>query len=213
MSRAKRVYLVSCVKSKGENTTSAKDLYTSAWFRKARAYIERTGMPWFILSAEHALLHPDDEIGPYEKTLNEMEIRERKQWAERVIGQMEQRLPKVERVVVFAGKKYREHLMDYLQSRALAVEVPLEKHRQGEQLSWFNAQAAQNKVSSGIEVHEGPIIGQELSQFDKSTGRNNDRLDVLVQFYEILEQLEELDAFSSSKPFDRVAERIQRRHG
>lgn len=138
--RLKTVYLVSCVKGKQTSVAAAKDLYTSALFRKARAYVEPTGMPWFILSAEYGLLHPDQRIAPYEKTLNKMRSWERKQWAKKVIGQMEQKLPKAEQIVVLAGEKYREHLMSYLRSKASSVEAPLKGLRLGEQKRWFNEQ-------------------------------------------------------------------------
>ena len=129
------------MKGKQTSATAAKDLYTSDLFRKARAYIEPTGMLWFILSAEYGLLHPDQNIAPYEKTLIRMRSWERKQWAEKVIHQMEQELPKAEQIVVFAGEKYREHLMSYLRSRASSVKIPLKGLRLGEQKRWFNEQA------------------------------------------------------------------------
>ena len=66
----RRLFLVSCVKTKLPRRAAAKDLYISDWFRKARACVESTGCPWAILSAEYGLLHPDEVIRPYEKTLN-----------------------------------------------------------------------------------------------------------------------------------------------
>ena len=165
------VYLVSCVKKKRETAAAAKDLYTSSWFRKARAHVEATGMPWFILSAQHGLLDPDQEIEPYEKTLNKMKSSERKEWANKVMAQMEQRLPESEQIIVFAGKKYRDYLMSYLRSKASSVEVPLEKHRQGEQLSWFNERSEQEKTSSVEVPQKGLGIAKELSQFNERVGQ------------------------------------------
>lgn len=132
------VYLVSCVSSKRPEPAPAKDLYVSDWFRKARAYVESSGMPWFILSAEHGLLGPDQLTAPYEKTLNTMSTRERKGWAQKVIEQMRARLPSRPRVVVLAGARYREHLIDHLRERFSQVELPLEGLRIGEQLHWFS---------------------------------------------------------------------------
>ena len=77
------LYLVSCVSKKKDKKTPAKDLYVSDWFRKARTYVELSGHPWFILSAEYGLLDPGEVIEPYERTLNKMPIRERRAWAER----------------------------------------------------------------------------------------------------------------------------------
>ena len=44
------LYLVSCVGQKLSVPAPAADLYTSAWFRKARSYVAESGEPWFILS-------------------------------------------------------------------------------------------------------------------------------------------------------------------
>lgn len=131
-------YLVSCVGQKAGVPTRAAALYTSAWFQKARRFVEERGSQWFILSAEYGLVHPDTVIAPYEKTLNRMGVEARRAWANRVIGQMEAQLPQCEEIVVFAGARYREFLMEYLRRRARRVEVPLEGLRIGEQLAWFS---------------------------------------------------------------------------
>ncbi len=82
------IYLVSCVAKKSRQPKPAGDLYESAWFRKARAYVEEQNSPWFILSAEHGLLRPDEVIAPYNRTLNKMGIRDRRAWADRVVSQV-----------------------------------------------------------------------------------------------------------------------------
>jgi hypothetical protein len=106
-----RCYLVSCVSEKRNAPAEARDLYLSALFTKARAYVEQSGDPWFILSAEHGLVSPQDVVAPYDKTLNKMGISARRAWAEKVIDQMASRLPACEEIVVFAGARYREFLM------------------------------------------------------------------------------------------------------
>jgi hypothetical protein len=131
------VYLVSCVGKKRSAPAPAKDLYTSEWFRRARRYVEASGRPWFILSAEHGLIAPDDIIAPYEKTLNNMGVAERRAWASRVKQQLTECRPKIDRVVIFAGQRYREFLTDYFRDRSIDLEVPLKGLRIGEQLSWF----------------------------------------------------------------------------
>jgi hypothetical protein len=131
------IYLVSCVAKKRVTPAPAKDLYESEWFRRARAYVEATGCPWFILSAKHGLVAPSEVIAPYEQTLNTMGLAERQEWAKRVRLQMDERLLDPDRIVVFAGQRYRKFLMPYLRHRASIVEVPLEGLRIGEQLSWL----------------------------------------------------------------------------
>jgi len=137
LSTVTTVYLVSCVSAKLAKPASAKDLYISTWFRKARAFVEAQHAPWYILSAEHGLLHPDVRIKPYEKTLKKMSVAERRDWAERVIRQMEDNLPTSDRVVALASTRYRELLMGYLKTRAGIVEIPMEGLAIGKQLHWL----------------------------------------------------------------------------
>jgi len=137
--RGNRIYLVSCVKTKLASPALAKDLYISPWFRKARACVEKTGRPWHILSAQYGLVHPDERIRPYEKTLKTMPVAERRTWAGLVLADIEPSLPGVDTVVFFAGESYREFLDPALRSRGLAVSVPMARLSQGRQLEWLNA--------------------------------------------------------------------------
>ena len=134
-----KCFLVSCVSEKRNSSAKAKDLYISALFTKARAFVEKAGGAWFILSAKHGLVHPEATISPYGETLNSMGTAARRAWAKRVIEQMERELPKSEEIVILAGQRYREYLMDYLATRA-RVSLPLEGFRIGEQLSWLSRQ-------------------------------------------------------------------------
>lgn len=131
------VYLVSCVSAKQARAVPARELYISEWFKKARAFVSTQKSPWFILSAEHGLVHPDTVVAPYERTLNKMSIAERKAWAERVKQQMEADLPRADRVVILAGARYREFLFPYLGARFASVELPMEGLKIGEQLHWL----------------------------------------------------------------------------
>lgn len=134
---ANKVFLVACVAGKRPEPVPAAELYTSTWFTKARGLIEATGATWFILSAEHGLLSPETVIGPYERTLNLMSASDRRAWAEKVQREMAIQLPNAEEVVIFAGKRYREHLMPWLREHFSRVSVPMEGLPIGRQLSWM----------------------------------------------------------------------------
>ena len=131
------VYLVSCVSQKGEWACEARDLYVSDLFRKARRYVEASGCPWFVLSAAYGLVTPDQVIAPYERTLNTLGIADRRVWAEQVVTQLAEAVPDMSRVVFLAGKRYREFLACHLVRREVAVSVPMEGLRIGEQLRWL----------------------------------------------------------------------------
>ena len=133
----RRMVLVSCVKTKADRALPASELYISDWFKKAKALIERSGADWFILSAEHGLLDPDERIAPYEKTLKKMGVSEKRAWAERVSSQMDARLPDADEVIILAGMDYRTYLMPYLRDRFPSVLIPMEGLTSGRQLNWL----------------------------------------------------------------------------
>jgi hypothetical protein len=76
-------------------------------------------------------------IAPYERTLNTMPVAERRAWAERVAQQLAEAAPDLARVVFLAGGRYREFLARHLTDRGVAVSMPMEGLRIGEQLRWL----------------------------------------------------------------------------
>lgn len=67
-----RVALVSCAKQKRDRAAPARDLYLSQFFHGLRMYAEKHADAWYILSAEHGVLRPEQAVEPYERTLNTM---------------------------------------------------------------------------------------------------------------------------------------------
>lgn len=106
------VGLVACSKSKAAAPVPARDLYTGTLFKRARAYCERVCGRWYILSAEHGLVHPEQVIAPYEKTLKTASALEREAWGQRVLEQLRVGLgaERVWHFVFLAGRDYRENL-------------------------------------------------------------------------------------------------------
>ena len=134
---ANRVALVSCVKTKGKSAAAAKDLYISQLFMGMRRYAEQNADAWFILSAKHGVLRPDEVIAPYERTLKTMRKRDRVAWAERVQRQLLELLPAGAVIVVLAGVPYREKVVPFLESHGFTVEVPMIGLTFGQQLRWL----------------------------------------------------------------------------
>jgi hypothetical protein len=137
-----RIALVSCVKSKQPSPAPAKDLYTSALFRGMRGFAEANADAWYILSAEHGLLRPDQVTAPYERTLNKMGKAARQGWAERVQRQLVAVLPSRAEVIVLAGERYRDGLVPFLEGRGYDVSIPLERLPFGRQLQRLKELAA-----------------------------------------------------------------------
>jgi hypothetical protein len=132
------VVLVSCVKSKLPYAAPARRLYTSAWFSKVRDLVEASGARWFVLSSLYGLVEPDTEIAPYDYTLNTVGIRERRAWATNVVDKLLLQMGDHQRLIMFAGMRYREFLVEPLLLHGFAVEVPMANLARGEQLAWLN---------------------------------------------------------------------------
>jgi hypothetical protein len=130
--------LISCVKSKLSHSAPVRALYTSAWFRKVREIVEASGERWFVLSSRYGLIAPDVEIEPYDYTLNTLSAGERRAWAADVLEKLLQEITEERRVVMFAGQRYREFLVEPLRQHGIAVEVPMASLTRGEQLAWLS---------------------------------------------------------------------------
>lgn len=131
---ATRVAFVSCVKSKHGSAAPARDLYVSQLFRGLRCYAETHADVWYILSAEHGVLFPDQVVEPYERTLNTMNKEDRVAWARRVQQQILDVLPDDSEVILLVGMRYREEIEPFLRERGISVTVPLEGLGIGRQL-------------------------------------------------------------------------------
>lgn len=138
----KTIYLVSCVKTKRNSAAPAHDLYTSDWFKKVRAYLEKQNASWFILSAKHGLVSSFDIIEPYEETLNNKRKQDRERWALEVWAKLQLIVEEGDHVVFLAGEKYRSGLIDRLRRLGAQVEVPMQGLRSGEQKRWLQQKAA-----------------------------------------------------------------------
>lgn len=113
----KTIVLISCVSQKQETNGSpilAKDLYISPLFKKALKYAEVLSPDCiYILSAEHHLLPLDKKVERYEKTLNNMSTKEKKQWAEEVLKSIEASGHDLEKdeFILLAGENYCKYLL------------------------------------------------------------------------------------------------------
>ena len=116
--------------------------FPSDLFSKAYAYAEQKYDFVAILSAKYGLLFPNDEIEPYDLTLNNMGVLERREWAKKTFTQMKNKLQlkDFDKIFFHAGKKYREHLIPKLENLGVKCEIPLKGLRFGEQLAWYKEQ-------------------------------------------------------------------------
>jgi hypothetical protein len=107
-----------------------------------RRYAESHADRWFILSAEYGLVAPDVVIAPYERTLNRMNVDARRAWSERVLESLGHEISPRDTVIVLAGMRYRQGIVPRLQEMGIAVQVPLNGCKLGQQLQWLKQQGA-----------------------------------------------------------------------
>jgi hypothetical protein len=152
-----RFGLVGCVKEKLARAAPAGSLYTSALFRGRRHYVERSCDAWFILSALHGLVRPEQIVAPYDVTLTAQGRRERRQWSAQVIHQLQLEIVGGLAANVFeihAGKDYRDFgLSEALKSSGASVDIPTLGLSQGQQLRFYKLarESAGGASQHGIE--------------------------------------------------------------
>ncbi|HHH53616.1 MAG TPA: peroxide stress protein YaaA [Bacteroidetes bacterium] len=131
----KTVALISCVSKKLNKKAKAEDLYLSPLFKKNMAYSKKINVDEiYILSAKYGLLKLDDEIEPYDLTLNKMKVQQKKEWSQMVLEQL-QKLEDLDNTnfIFLAGENYRKYLIENIPH----YEVPMKGLKIGKQLQFL----------------------------------------------------------------------------
>ncbi|UTT50956.1 DUF6884 domain-containing protein [Rhodococcus gordoniae] len=146
--------LVTCVKTKLEVPAAAKDLYISPLFTRQRAYAETTGVPWFILSAEHGLVAPGDWLAPYERYLPDTPTAYRAAWGLWAVERLDLVAGPLPGKVVelHAGSAYIDAVSAPLVIKGASVRTPLDGLSMGQRLAWYNTHATDPVVTEEIRV-------------------------------------------------------------
>ena len=132
--------LLGCVKTKLEHGAPAKDLYSSQLWRGRRRYAESTGRRWFVLSACHGLVDPEQFLEPYNLALSALPAVERRAWGEHVVEQLSERVPLEGALFeVHAGSHYRIAIGEPLRRRRAQMTVPLAGLKFAHQVAWYRA--------------------------------------------------------------------------
>lgn len=128
----RQIVLIACASQKLEHKAFVRNLYISTLFRYNLRYAKQLQPDDIaVLSAKHGLLTLEEEIEPYNLTLNTMKVSEIKRWANIVKGQMEVVCPSDQcEYTYLAGEKYRKYLVTYTKD----YSVPLKGLGIGQQL-------------------------------------------------------------------------------
>jgi hypothetical protein len=154
------VVLIGCCGSKLDHAAPARELYTSALFKKARAYAEARGGEWAILSALHGLVMPEQVLEPYDFTFKDVRSESSspsgsvEDWGRKTQAALRARWPEA-RFVFLGGKDYAACLRGFgsavVSGRTIdrlnpldAVE-PLAGLGIGERLAWLDRETERLK--------------------------------------------------------------------
>ena len=148
--------LIGCVKGKQSGRHPALGLYTSSLFQGRRQRAEKAGCPWFILSAKHGLVAPDEPIDSYDLELAELATADRRAWSARVLSALAERVGTLQgkTIEIHAGTEYRNFgLTEGLRARGAEVVVPLQGMALGKQLAWFADSGRATAAALGAGKH------------------------------------------------------------
>jgi hypothetical protein len=166
------IILVTCVKSKASRPSAAKDLYTSTLFKKQRAYAEKVNVPWFILSAEHGLVAPDEWLAPYERYLPETPASYRAAWGPWVAERLELLAGSLadKTIEIHAGSTYLDTIRPELEKRGARVLDPLQGLQMGSRLAWYgqtqsDPTADDNEVQRCVQALSDAAVSLSPQEF------------------------------------------------
>lgn len=149
------IALIACSKSKRLPATDsqllpAAELYTGPLYRAQLAYAHCIlGLPnsaIFILSARYGLLSLEQQVQSYELTLANLSTQGRREWGERVVHHLAQRIAPC-RVYLLAGEQYRRAVSPLLEGRGFEIVIPLAgRGGYARQVQWLTQQIADREI-------------------------------------------------------------------
>src|SRR3954468_12001894 len=124
--RSGRVVLVSSSGAVAESPDAVGRLFLSDGFARAREHAVHSRLPWFVLSAKHGLLDPDEVISPFGIQIDDQPAAYRSAWGEWVVAQLADRV-QLDGVVVevHGGVDFAQPLRQPLARRGAVLEIPL----------------------------------------------------------------------------------------
>jgi len=131
----KKIILISCVSKKLNINCTAEKMYISPLFKMNLKYAKQMNPDKiFVLSAKYGLLELNDEIEPYNETLNDKKKAEIEIWANNVFNKLKEKTNINETNFIFlAGMKYRKYLIPNIKH----YEIPMLGLTIGRQLKFL----------------------------------------------------------------------------
>lgn len=138
----RKIVLISCVSVKLNNKAKAQDLYVSPLFKYGLAYAKSLNPDKiFILSAKYGLLELNEIIEPYNTTLNNMSSKEIKEWSDKVLSKLKNKIDlNKDQIIFLAGDNYRKYLIPHIKK----YTIPLKGLGIGKQLKFLKEKSGKS---------------------------------------------------------------------
>lgn len=119
-SNSKKIALLSCTKDKLLYKSKVKDLYSaSIHFKNTLQKIQKENFDYiYVISAKHGVLELDQEINPYNFTLSELSVLEKRKWAKNIANQLKEKNINIrqDNFYSFLDKEYLNRLHPHLKN-------------------------------------------------------------------------------------------------
>jgi hypothetical protein len=148
--------LVTCVYEKVADPCAAKDLYRSPYFERLRRYAEGHDRPWFIVSAEHGLVQPQEWLAPYERYLPDTPGWYQDVWGAWVVARLRLLTGDLtdRTVELHLSQSYLVHVAPRLERAGAVVRVPLADIPAEQHIAWYEQEEQARLPRSGRSVHD-----------------------------------------------------------
>jgi len=145
-----KVALLSCTSSKKSFKCEARELYSeSPRFRRSFMYAKLVADKVYILSAKHGLVAEDTMIEPYNETIKEKGVQERRIWAESIIHNLKEVSDlEQDEYIIIAGEAYNQYLLPHLK----AYWLPLKGKALGEWIPGLDRLIQSEKISVSADA-------------------------------------------------------------
>lgn len=142
----KNVFIISCCSTKLGKKAKAKDLYISRLFKSARGLAESYPCSsWWIASAKHGLVHPEEYVEPYDTSLSSFGKKDREKWGRYIRREMVRRIANPHKIVLLCGEDYTKQILPGAKVLTKRVYTPLKGLALGEQTKWLKEKTESNK--------------------------------------------------------------------
>ncbi|MEQ8387040.1 MAG: hypothetical protein RH949_32255 [Coleofasciculus sp. A1-SPW-01] len=134
----RQILLIAGVAKKLNYKAPAIELYCSPLFKATRRYADATANEFYLLSALHGVVHPQQILEPYECNPYKLSPFQRRAWCNKVINQLRAIAPLGAEFVILGGRQYYAGIIEPLEAAQLyTVTTPLAGLAIGRKLHWL----------------------------------------------------------------------------